>query len=301
MITVSVIIPTYNSAQYVANALRSVFQQTNKSFEVIVTDDGSSDDTVGIVEDIFEDNPQIKKVLINNPHNGAGVNRNRGIEKARNEWIAFLDSDDYWYATKLEKIEENIHRYPDIDLWCHGQLADFGGRQKEIMPFNGIGSTKNIFLGLYRKNYLLTSAVVVKRSFLNRANGFDGSLFSAQDYDLWIRLAIQGCKIGFIQEVLGVYGIRKGSISSFPENMLADELEISRRYITHLKSASKWWIFERSKFHARAYMSCGLILLGQKKYAKSLIYISRGLISWPFQPAIFKAIFAKLFKRNKRL
>jgi glycosyltransferase involved in cell wall biosynthesis len=300
MNTISIIIPTYNSAQYVSNALKSVFQQDNKSFEVIVTDDGSFDGTIKIVEDIFKENPQIKTTLIRNSHNGAGANRNRGIEKAEKEWIAFLDSDDYWYESKLRKVDEKICQYPDIDLWCHRQVADFGHKQKEIMPFKNFGHQQNTFLNLYRQNYLSTSAVVVRRSLLSKLNGFDDSLLSAQDYDLWIRLVIQGCKIGLIQEILGVYSIQEGSISFFPKKMLADELEIGRRYTPYLKLATKWWIFERLRFWGRSYMSCGLILLGQKKYIESLKYILCGFVFWPFQSELFKSAFTKLFKLDRR-
>ena len=102
MINISVVMPTYQSALFIYNTLHSISEQTVKPSEILIIDDGSSDNTCQIVEKFIQNNPELNIQLIKCTHNGPGAARNIGIRRAASQWIAFLDSDDLWFPTKLE-------------------------------------------------------------------------------------------------------------------------------------------------------------------------------------------------------
>jgi len=119
---ISVVIPTYNSAEYITPTLESVFSQTYDNYEVIISDDGSSDNTNQIVNNIFVRFPDRATKLLANKHFGAGASRNIGIKAASGEWIAFLDSDDLWSDSKLWKVADYINNNENVDLVCHSEI-----------------------------------------------------------------------------------------------------------------------------------------------------------------------------------
>ena len=182
---VSVIIPTYNRSQYVCEAIDSVLAQTYQDFEIIVVDDGSTDDTK---EQLEAYGARIRYIAQENA--GPGVARNRGILEARGDYVAFLDSDDMWYPTKLEKQVAVLDNQPTVGfVYCdctRGPKADIcaKGHFSEVRPASG-----NIFDQLIHANYVFTPGVLVRRDVLARSGTFDPTLQTAQDYDLWLRLA----------------------------------------------------------------------------------------------------------------
>lgn len=297
MNTISVVIPAYNSAAFILDALTSVERQTEKPLEVIVTDDASTDETISIVENFFAAHPHILGSLLRNPHAGAGENRNRGIAKAQGTWIAFLDSDDVWHPKKIETVCQRINQQPSVDLWCHSYESDSLSKKQKYLLYRSFNPQKTLFLNLYRNNIFLTSAVTVRRSFLQKSGGFDNSFPCAQDYDLWFRLALAGCQAGFIEDVLVSYRVRGGNISSHPEKMLADELAIERKNVSFLKAQTPFWMFERLRFFSRVYMSCGLVFLTQKKYLKGFSYAVLGFMFFPFRAEPFKIALRKIQKK----
>lgn len=196
---VSVIIPTYNRAAMVRNAIESVLAQTFSDLEVIVVDDGSSDGTGRILEEIYGD--RIRYYAQANQ--GVSVARNKGIEEARGEWIAFLDHDDLWEKEKLEWQFKALERfgpqcggcYTDTRLYNHPetrtlfQMAEAGDRHEGTMGVNA-----NVLKLLVRPGG--AGMVVCLSSFLGRADvvrrtgGFDPKLRYSQDSEFMFRLAM---------------------------------------------------------------------------------------------------------------
>src|SRR5437870_2563169 len=121
MPAISVICPTFNSARFVTRTLESAVQQTRKPEEIIISDDGSTDDTVPVVEEFFSRYPDIRFTLIRNPHRGAGATRNAAIQRSSSEWIAFLDSDDLWNSGKLAVVSGLIDQQPEFNIFCHAE------------------------------------------------------------------------------------------------------------------------------------------------------------------------------------
>jgi len=281
---ISVVIPTYNSADFIAKTLETVFLQTYNNYEVIVSDDGSTDNTVDVVKSFFLKYPDREKKLLINKHKGPGAARNKGIEIASGDWVSFLDSDDLWDHNKLERVVRYILNSESVDLVCHSQIAIEGPKEALMNPVKYFNNKIDPFLSIYRENCLYTSALTVKKSILYLAGLFDNILPSAQDYELWLRLGmINGIRMGFIEDPLSTHINREGNISSNVETRLQCMLEISRKYYGELKKVSKVPKIEKIRFEGRIYSSVGLKLLRRKNIAKGIYYLFIGLLKWPFR------------------
>ncbi len=182
---VSVVIPTYNRAGAVCEAVQSALDQTYSDLEVIVVDDGSTDDTAQRVGERFGGDARV--VLVSQPHSGPGAARNRGIERARGELIAFLDSDDVWYPEKLELQLRRLDESGAALVFSDFVFPD-GVGERTRFQFTGFAGDTSL-RGIVEKRFpLCTPAVVARRRDLQEAGLFDESLPCAQDWDLWIRL-----------------------------------------------------------------------------------------------------------------
>jgi len=206
---VSIVIPTYNHAHLIKDALSSLVAQTHMNWEAVVVNNYSEDATESVVKS-FSDN-RIR--LVNFANKGViASSRNRGIELAKGDYVAFLDSDDLWLPQKLERCINTL-TVQRLDWICHGERWFGDGVDKEVM----YGPVRYASFDelLYRGNCISTSAVVVKRELLRMAGGFNESpaFVTAEDYDLWLRLAQTHAKIGFIDEILGAYRIHPNNQS----------------------------------------------------------------------------------------
>lgn len=210
---ISVVCPTYNSAAYVADTIQSVLNQTVSPLEFIVSDDGSSDNTVAVVEHLVKYAPCTVQIL-RNPHQGPGAARNSGIRAAKGEWIAFLDSDDRWKSDKVGCVLQAILEHPEANFFCHNEEHIFLNGSSKALDY-GSHYKVNVSLPyqLFRGNLFSTSAVVCRRDLLLGHGLFDEELSSAQDYELWIRIS-PFIEVHFISDVLGYYVDRRGNISS---------------------------------------------------------------------------------------
>lgn len=211
---ISVVCPTFNGSQFVVPTLESVVAQTLPPFEIIVSDDGSSDDTVGLVRDFLDRSPHIRSKIVENPHRGPGATRNTGIEEATGEWIAFIDSDDLWLPNKLQVVSKSIVEHPEANFFCHSeQQVQRDGATRLLDYGHWFDPRKALPAQLYHRNFFSTSAVISRRSLLCESGLFDVSLPSSQDYELWLRMSPL-IKVYFIREVLGFYRDRDGNITS---------------------------------------------------------------------------------------
>lgn len=184
MTTVSVIIPTFNRARRVTRAVSSVLYQTFRDYEVIVVDDGSTDDTIDRLAQ-FE-----RHILLLRHKENLGVSaaRNSGFRNARSPFIAFLDSDDYWLPGKLATQVGFFERRPDAvacqteEIWIRSGRR-VNPRKKHIKP------SGDIFLPSLKLCLVSPSAVMVRASLLHDVGLFDEGLPACEDYDLWLRIS----------------------------------------------------------------------------------------------------------------
>jgi glycosyltransferase involved in cell wall biosynthesis len=242
---VSVIIPAYQVAPYIAETLDSVFAQTVTEFEVIIVNDGSPDTN----ELELALKPYLERVrYIRQENRGAGGARNRGVQEAHGEFVAFLDGDDLWLPNFLEKQLEFLRQggydlvYADALLFGDSPVA--GKTYMQTAPSEGAVT----FVSLVRnKCNVITSGVVARRSALVDAGLFHESLRNAQDFELWTRLAKRGARLAYQREVLLHYRCREGSLSGDEMNRLARE----RRVYQHIAETYELTSAERTEL-ARA-------------------------------------------------
>ena len=179
---VSVIIPTYNRTHVLGRAIESALDQTSPAQEIIVVDDGSTDDTPQLIAEKF---PQCRYIQQSNQ--GVSAARNRGIEAATGEWLAFLDSDDEWLPGKLEVQQNMLEQQPDIKI-CHTEEIWIrnGKRVNQMKKHAKCGG--RIFQKCLPLCVISPSSVVIHRSLFDEVGYFDEQLPVCEDYDLWLRI-----------------------------------------------------------------------------------------------------------------
>lgn len=258
---VSVIMPTYNCLQYLPRAVESVLSQQNIKLELLIVDDGSDDGSDQWLAKLAQKDSRVR--VLKGRHEGVSAARNIAIQQARAELIAFLDADDYWYADKL-KLQVTLHQqnsdlvlsFTDYDHFSEqdedlGTCFHFWPRFHELLARTATKETKRkteaksrgltedssriaVLSGkektsIYEENVIGTSTVVVRRQALQNAKGFDETLHSASDWDLWLKLLKQGDFAAINQPLMG-YLVRKNSISRNVEKRLASFEAIVMRY-----------------------------------------------------------------------
>ena len=208
---VSVVIPTFNRAELLGRAIRSVLAQTFRDFELIVVSDGSQDNTADVVSAIAD----ARVTLVHLPVSGGPAKaRNAGIARSRGEWVAFLDDDDEWLPTKLEAQLAEANGAADVGVvycrMCVQTPEEFRRPQAETdLPCGEI--TDDL---LSESMIVMPSAFMVRRAALLQVDGFDESMNWAEDRDLWLRLAQAGQQFAGVKEPLIVYHIgHKGRLS----------------------------------------------------------------------------------------
>jgi glycosyltransferase involved in cell wall biosynthesis len=207
---ISVIIPTYNQANFLREALQSVIDQTFTDWEAIIVNNYSEDNTIEVVES-FKD-PRIKLINFRN-HGIIGTSRNEGVRQAKADIIAFLDSDDIWNSLKLERVVSFFRHQPGVELVCHDEWALVDNRIKNVIKY---GPYKDYYGLLFQKNCLSTSAVAMRSHKFLALGGFSEEVRFAgvEDYDLWLRLARAGCTIAYLHEALGTCRMHDQSFSA---------------------------------------------------------------------------------------
>ncbi|MEK7480994.1 MAG: glycosyltransferase [Patescibacteria group bacterium] len=186
---VSVIVPTYNRAHTLARAIASVLAQSFNDFELIVVDDGSTDNTKEIMARFHDARIQYVKIV----HQGAAAARNKGIEMAQGDFVAFQDSDDEWLPEKLAaQVDMMRQSPPSVGVVYTGfTKITKSGAHKEYPPASLMRKEGALLVELLLDNFITTQAALVRISCLRAVGGFDERLYGMQDWELWIRIAKQ--------------------------------------------------------------------------------------------------------------
>jgi glycosyltransferase involved in cell wall biosynthesis len=209
---VSVIILTYNRADRLTEAIESVLNQTFRDLELIIVDNYSSDNTQSVVDSFHDERIRYFK---NKNRGFLGINRNFGIEKAKGEYIAFLDDDDLWLPEKLEKQVKLMDSNKELGLvYADCYIMDEAGSLWEKTYFASRKPIRGAALkGLLQENTIAILTAMVRKEALDRVGGFSTKYIIAQDYDLWLRI-VQDYPIDFIDEPLAKYRLHLGGASS---------------------------------------------------------------------------------------
>lgn len=215
---ISIICPSYNSSAFVSKTVESILNQTYQKFEVIFSDDGSSDETVNILKKfkLLFRQKNISVKIIKNNHKGPGFARNEALKVASHDWIAFIDSDDLWTKDKLKEAVQEIKKNGSLNCVLHRQIYLKKNKKKKYFDFDKYyNPNKQVKNQLFKTNFFAMSTIVIKKKLIIDNGGFSELFQNAQDYDLWLRIG-NGFRILIIKKYLGYYVERSGNITSRP-------------------------------------------------------------------------------------
>ena len=289
MSKVSVIIPTYNRAEFLGSAIESALKQTFTDLEIIVSDDMSTDNTRELVES-FED--QRIRYILNKGEKGPSAARNTAILASKGEYIAFLDDDDEWLPDKLQKQVELLdNSRPNICGVYSNRLFIEKKTGKIISDNPGTEILEgNLLNQLIIKSPIHTSTVVIRKSCLDEIGLFDETISYMEDYDLWIRLSMKW-DFEYISRPLAkayVHGI--AHLSHNLEGQTKGRERILKRY-KHLlqKNKRRWGEF---------YICQGAEYCQLKQMKEGRKTILKGIITYPFNKMAYFHLFSSFLGEN---
>ena len=275
---VSVVIPTYNHAEFLTGALQSVVNQSFVDWEAIIVNNFSTDNTEEIVKGFNE--PRFR--LVNFQNNGViAASRNHGIQLAASSVIAFLDSDDIWYPNKLSRCLSEFSN--GADLVCHGENWVTEGLPPRAIYYGPTDRATHSKL-LLRGNCVSTSDTLVRKKLLDKANGFnENPLFiTAEDYELWMNLSLNTSKFVFVHELLGEYRRHENGASTVVNRHLsAKNLRIRVRHR-----------------RAKAFYSAGRTQMRAGNRSSAISFFLRALVQSPFFLRIYIAMVLTIIGRG---
>jgi glycosyltransferase involved in cell wall biosynthesis len=283
---VSVVMPAYNAALFIAETIASVQAQTMPDWELLVTDDGSTDQTAALVEELASADPRIR--LFRQKNGRQGKARNLALKHATAPWIAFLDADDLWEEDKLECQLNVVNEHTKVDLVYTSGISFTRSKEhvvRETIVDDGIRDTKQQFYKILQGYSLPVLSVMVKKTFLDKVGVFDEDLAiqNAEDYQLWLRLADANCAMYGLNRNLFCYRIHPNQTTfgdgyNFKEAILATgnahlesitqkeknealKIRINRYLIHNLDVLSKEEAFEVMRLYIRPVKSIWLFFL----------------------------------------
>jgi len=269
--TVSVIIPTYNRAYLIGRAIQSVLNQTYQDFEIIVVDDGSTDDTEEIVRG-FKD----KRIgyIRHEKNKGAAAARNIGIKAAKSEYIAFQDSDDEWLPEKLEKQMKVFENAPPEVGVVYTDFLRIKGNKKIHIPFSWVTQKEgNIHKELLKGNFVTTQSVVIRKKCFKKSGVFEENLSRLQDWELFIRVS-KFYNFKYIDEPLLNLYYTSNSISADREaHIKALEIILAKHFEDFIKD---------KKSLSGHCLRLGILLSSNNNIKKGRIYLIKAVKAYPF-------------------
>lgn len=222
---ISVVIPLYNKEQSIASTLQTVLNQTYQDFEIVIVDDGSTDRSVEKVKRILD--PRIR--LIHQSNAGVSAARNRGIEEAKGEYIAFLDADDEWKSDYLKTQYKLTQKYPECSVFaCNYEFKDI---QRKVtptiirkLPFKGEDGILSNYFEVASCSHppICSITIMVKKNAIQSIGGFPVGIKSGEDLLTWARLAVNG-KIAYAKQAYAVFNVEGYSISEKPKRIPAEQ------------------------------------------------------------------------------
>lgn len=276
---ISVIIPTYNCGKYIREALEGVFNQTYKNYEVLVIDDGSTDNTKEVLKEYEQ---KIKYFYQENK--GLSITRNRGIKEAQGELIALLDSDDIWLPEKLELQTDLILKNDKTGMvFCGCYMVDEIGKIIRKMPQKKYSCKSKFFDALLITNIVIGSGAtpLVRRQCFEKIGLFDEKLKSAEDWDMWLRI-LRFYDIKSIELPLAKVRMRPDSISA-PSNaglMLENELKVCNKNFSDAMLKKK--IFLKNRSYSMRYFRAAYSYSVAGQIDKSKYYLFKSFFLFPF-------------------
>jgi len=273
---VSVIIPAYNAARFIGEALQSVLQQTFQDFEIIVVDDGSTDDTARVVAGIAD--PRIRYVYQENK--GLAGARNHGLRLAQGTFVAFLDADDLWHPMFLERCVTYLRLYPDwavVYTW-----ATFVDQNNRTLPqgFRAKLVGKVLCERLREGNVFPIHAALSRARVIKTVGMFDETLSALEDWDLWLRVTSR-YQIGCLPECLARYRLAGESLSASLDRMQTARFAVLYKHFGPLDGDRRLWSVEKRQAYGFALRQSALGLFEAGREEEGWTHLADALSVWP--------------------
>ncbi|MDP2939808.1 MAG: glycosyltransferase [Candidatus Omnitrophota bacterium] len=305
MLTFSVITPAYNAEAFIGRAIESVRNQTYPDWEMVIVNNGSTDNTKAEIEKFIIADSRIKLINCEKNSGSPARPRNLGLKEAIGEYIAFLDADDAFFPEKLAEAEKFFLHNPDAGLVCHGEAHV---KNNSVIRRDYYGPYTTYRDLLFRGNSLSTSAVVMKRNCIEKVGFFSvGKEVSGfEDYDYWLRVA-RVCKIKYLRKILGVYTINNNTECSRVATNCKNALDFLEFHYSEWPNKSLHYRYLFRKRKAMCLRIAGRELIRMGDFNKAVSILGQSILYYPldFKEWVFLvfAIIGKLFikKDTQRL
>jgi glycosyltransferase involved in cell wall biosynthesis len=271
---VSVVVPAYNCAAYLADTLRSVLAQTVTDFELVVVDDGSTDGTFEAARS-FETDSRVRCHRL--PHAGVAAAKNACLRLSSAPLVAFLDGDDLWRPEKLERQLAALVADPDAGAVITRRSLLHGGTEKPDRATTLYAG--DILPHVFRHNFICYSSVLIRRSVLEHVGGFDERLPISVDYDLWLRVATH-YRFAVVDEDLVVYRTGHQNLSSRVMDRMAVVLLIMDRFAAGPGGARLGRRALREAY-AHTYRSLAVAASACRGVREQVGWLGRMVAAWP--------------------
>lgn len=268
--TISVIVTAHNRPEAVGTAIRSALSQTRPPDELIVVDDGSSEDVRAAVSQY----PGARYVWQQNA--GPAAARNTGLRMASGDYVNYLDDDDWFLPDKLRTQSSILDHDPTADLvYCRVARATAPGRVVGEY-LRGHRQPADAVVGLLRENFVLMHAPLVRRERLLEIGGFDASLPVCEDYDCWLRLALAGARFRFCDRVLAVVRVSPASVSADRTKVLRVQQQLFAKNASQLagyrRGDREWWLARPAYTLGRQAFAAGDLVTARRRFAEALTH-----------------------------
>ena len=301
MPTISIVIPAYNVESWIGETLGSVAAQTFYDFECFIIDDMSTDSTCETVKCFVEKDKRFKLIL-RDKNEGQGACRNIGIHLSQGEYIAFLDSDDIWHPTFLERMMELV---TVKGAWlAYSRFAMFydGSNIRKPLAWDNLLRTKNIWWDMLLMTEFHLCSCLCKTELVRKSGGFDSGMRTAQDRDFLLRLLTMICeehpeKVCGTEEELFFYRQRKSStIHTRGSQAIAIEWNFMPRYLEH----SGIPVAIRRRGYSFLAFKMGIISLNVKEYAQAVRWFGKSICYDPFNINLLWIPLRKMWLKLKK-
>lgn len=230
----SIIIPVYNKEKFVKNTLDTVLNQTFQNYEIIVVNDGSTDNSLEILRTIND--PRLK--IFSQENQGAAASRNKGMEKAIAPYVCFLDADDSWKTNHLAVLAGVVTKFPDAKMFCSRYVTQINHNtfiKNNLLDIadDYEGYVEDFFKSSYINRVALTSAVCLHKGVFEELGGFNNTTCSTEDLEYWIKIALN-YKVAITSQITMVY------------NFITDNSSLSKIHITK-KTVPNFDIYAREE------------------------------------------------------
>ncbi len=246
---VSIVIPNYNHAQYVADAIRSVLGQTYPNCEIIVVDDGSRDDSREVIGAF---GAKVRAIFQQNQ--GLSAARNTGIAAAKGEFIGVLDADDMYEPGFAQTLVEVLNKHPEAGgVFCGYRFVDHENNPLPQVEARKV-APENLYWALVDGNFLVPESMFVRKQCYDKVGSFDTSLRALEDLDMWLRITSQFTVV-HTTDILTRHRILPGSMSTDPTRQFENRLKVVKKHFGAEPTQTEEWSGGQRRAYGRAYLA----------------------------------------------